>query len=462
MRLSPTDMEPIRQRLEEAGEVDEALFMESTYKKLAFRDLVSAAQRLPEYKEIVTKTESRLKRGRPPQEIKEYFEVPLATLDQERAVALSEALALRAAKHKEVAAFRDDVLSGLITPEQARAFVISPAVRSFERRRFEEWDIPPVGHEATVVRTDSDVDGFRWGPNFSDFIKFGFRPWIDRFVEVYVEPPGVTKSILYASHDVCVPEGLRVDERYFFHESDEEDGLVSEVPESVVRYPWEDRVHEVKALPGSLLDKLLGLSNALAGVYGWNQEDALWFVLTGKTPPVSPLELSASLLTGYDRSPPVWTITLEVAPWVNPDTVKDVYQEILRQIKQGDVSKGNIKEERKLAVFRFVTEQTKVHGKLPEWPVLFEQWNEKYPETHKWHYESASSFNSSKSRWDRFQQDFRDVEKAVMNPPHRFPKRRVITRLEEWQEEDLSKRRAAAERDLQRKLNYLEGEDPDY
>jgi hypothetical protein len=426
LRLYPTDMEPIWQRLEEAGEidvalregageVDEALFMKSTWKKQAFQDLVRPAKETPEYTEIETKIERRPKRGRPPQEIKEHFEVPLAPLEEERAVTLSEAFALRAAEHREVKAFRQEVLGGLITSEQARAFVISPAVRSFERRRFEEWGIPPVGHEAKVVRTERDVDGFRWGPNFSDFLKFGFRPWIDRFVEVHVEPPGVTKSILYASYDVRVPEDLRVDERYFF-ESDEEDGFVRELPESVVRYPWEDRVREVKALPGSLLDKLLGLSSALASVYGWKQEDALWFVLTGETPQISPLELSASLLTGYDRSPPVWTVTLEVAPWVKVDTVASAFREIQLQILRGDSSK-NKKTDKKLALFRFVIEQTKTHGKRPDLKTLFELWNEKYPEGHKWHYKKAKY---PKRPWDSFRDALKDAEETIMRPSQYF------------------------------------------
>lgn len=46
-----------------------------------------------------------------------------------------------------------------------------------------------------------------------------------------------------------------------------------------------------------------------------------------------------------------------------------------------------------------------------------------------------------------------------MRPDHYFPRRKVITRLEEWQEEDLSKRRAAAERHLNKTLDYLEGRD---
>ena len=78
---------------------------------------------------------------------------------------------------------------------------------------------------------------------------------------------------------------------------------MSEIPETVVRYPREARVHEVRALPGSLLDELLGLSSWLTVVYDWKQEDALWFVLTGKTPRINPMEVGASLLTGHRDSP---------------------------------------------------------------------------------------------------------------------------------------------------------------
>lgn len=45
----------------------------------------------------------------------------------------------------------------------------------------------------------------------------------------------------------------------------------------------------------------------------------------------------------------------------------------------------------------------------------------------------------------------------MLSPDQYFPRRKVTTRLEEWQEEDLSSRRAAAKRALHRALGYLEG-----
>lgn len=321
---------------------------------------------------------------------------------------------------------------------------------------FRNWGIPLLSHEAAVILTDEDVEGFRWGPGV---FETGFRPWIDRFVSVSVNPPGITKNVLYGSHDIREPEGVRVDKRYFFRRSEEEDKHMRELPEVVVRYPWGDRIREVIGLPGSVLDDVRSLGNLLATLYRWKQEEAVWFLLTGTTPLINPLEISASLLTGSYRSPPVWTVTLEVAPWMAVSTVSEAYREIQKQILKGDSSTSGIKQERKLAVFRFVTEQTRAHGEQPPWQELFERWNEEYPEDHEWHYKKV---RYPKSRYESFQRDYRDAEKAVMRPHHDFPKRKVTTKLEEWQEEDLSRRRAAAEEDLDRIAGYLEGEEPDY
>lgn len=454
MRLPPAQLESIWQELETRGEVQAAL--DDQTPERALQDLVDAAHGTDLYGIVKNRPKSG---GRPPQERKEYFEITLGQYEKEKAEALSEALALGAARRPAVVAFRKDVLGGVISPNEAHAFVNSPAVRSFSRRLFERWGIPLVGHEATVVRTDKDVKGFRWGPDFSDFIKVGFRPWIDRFVSIYVDPPGVEKSILYGPGDINVPEEVHVDEHIFFRENDEVDEFVREVPEKVVRYPWEDRIHVVRALPNSLLDELLGLSNALTDVYGWRQEDALWFVLTGQTPRINSVEVGASLLTGHESSPPVWNVTLNVSPWVSADTVKGIYEQILRQIKGGDVSKGEIKELRKLRVFRFVTEQKKNLGECPSWQTLFDLWNQVYPEGHKWHYADASSFRSSKKPWDTFQRDYRDARQSVLEPEHYFPSQKVNTSLEAWQEEDLRRRRAAMGAELKMIVDYLDGKE---
>lgn len=46
----------------------------------------------------------------------------------------------------------------------------------------------------------------------------------------------------------------------------------------------------------------------------------------------------------------------------------------------------------------------------------------------------------------------------VMSPDYHFPARKVNTRLEEWQEVDLDRRRATAKRALGKVIARLEGE----
>src|SRR5215217_9273743 len=44
-------------------------------------------------------------------------------------------------------------------------------------------------------------------------------------------------------------------------------------------------------IPPPEIRELLGLADKLSKVYGWTKGDALWFVLTGYTPPLRPLEV---------------------------------------------------------------------------------------------------------------------------------------------------------------------------
>jgi hypothetical protein len=282
LRLSSEQMEPIWQQLEEAGLIDD-FFGPSEF---MFEDLVYDARETPEYEEIRAKRKKRA--GRPPRELKEYFEVELGEYEKQRAAALSEALAWQAErKYYLVAEFRQDILGGQpLSPGQARDFLESPAIRYFRTFRLREWGIPFIGHKATVLQTANDIEGFRWGSPSS--FETRFSPARDRFYSVFVDPPGITKNVLYGKDYIEVPEGLQVDEHYFFEEVDWVDELTKERTECTIRYPGENCVQEARALPGSVLDKLRGLADLLTNLYGWRQEDAVWFVLTGKTPAVSP------------------------------------------------------------------------------------------------------------------------------------------------------------------------------
>jgi hypothetical protein len=419
--------ETVWQELEAKGLVAEVM-----QRRALFRDLLDEAKDSSEYWKAVGAR--KLPPGRRPQEIREHYEVELGEYENERAAALSEVLAQKAAMHHAVVRFRKEILGGrLLGPDEAHAFVTSPAVRFFWRPWFEEWEIPLLRHDARI--DSQDEDHHELGVNV---LKSGFRPEIDRYVSVFLDPPGITKSVLHGPPTIRVPAGLAVDKRYLGHE--EHDGVTVESPEVVFPFPSNGAIRKVRALPGSLLSELHDLSGLLVELYDWRQEQAGWFVLTGETPRIEPITVSASLLTGYRRIAPVWTVSLEVAPWVDAKEVTRIYREIQKQILQGDNSRVKV---RNLAILRFVTAQTAAQGKRPPWRTLLERWNETYPEQHEWRYGNGKE--PDRHVWN-FRRDYDRAEKAVLRPNHHFPKRKATTSLEDWAQQNLEKRRIAAER----------------
>jgi hypothetical protein len=81
-------------------------------------------------------------------------------------------------------------------------------------------------------------------------------------------------------------------------------------------------------------------------------------------------------------------ITITAAHWVPKDTIGKFYAELKSRVDSAPTPSL-----RRLAVFRFVTEQSSgiteclVYGlNTPPWRSLQAQWNEEYPPGHKWHY----------------------------------------------------------------------------
>jgi hypothetical protein len=157
---------------------------------------------------------------------------------------------------------------------------------------------------------------------------------------------------------------------------------------------------EVPVWPGSVLGILRNLSVALARHYVWQEDDACWFVLTGKTPMVSPLSWSTRRYGGRDFDH--WVINLNVAPWISAETLVRFY----RYLQRSRLGRSNRPlAERNVAVFRFViahlepqpdeidtvverkgaptsiisSAEVSVLGG-PSWRTLLERWNREHPE----------------------------------------------------------------------------------
>jgi hypothetical protein len=99
------------------------------------------------------------------------------------------------------------------------------------------------------------------------------------------------------------------------------------------------------------------------------------------------------------------------------------------------------------------TAQTAAQGKQPSWRTLLARWNETYPEGHEWHYGNGK--DPDRRVW-YFRRDYGRAEKAVLRPDHHFPKRKAKTELEGWSQQDLNKRRIAAERYIDDVIETLE------
>jgi hypothetical protein len=120
--------------------------------------------------------------------------------------------------------------------------------------------------------------------------------------------------------------------------------------------------------------------------YPWDLDDASWLILTGEAPWVPPL---TARIKGPDQIRNHGTITITAAHWVPKDAVSKFYAELKAQY----VDSAPTPSLRRLAIFRFVTEQSSgitehlVFGlKIPPWRSLQAQWNEQYPPGHDWYY----------------------------------------------------------------------------
>jgi hypothetical protein len=170
----------------------------------------------------------------------------------------------------------------------------------------------------------------------------------------------------------------------------------------------------IKVWPGSELWYLRNHSSRLARHYPWTEDQACYFILTGRTIKIATISGRFSTSdTGvaahrYHRD----TITLEIDSWMPSEYVRQAYH----NIQHGLLGENNRQPElRNVEVFRFVVAHSKLQvvnreeglAKLtiPKWKELRELWNKKYQEGHEWHYH--------KKKEHRFSRDFYRGQEVV-------------------------------------------------
>jgi hypothetical protein len=381
--------------LEYRGHVKDALDIGS---KAAIEDLVEAARALREYAELmegVAPSKERMK-ARHKRRSREH-RAPEVDDDEaryavERAATLGEYLSLRASLHPDVRRFRDKVLEGkLLTPQEAQAFIESPANSRFSPDYLKEKGVPLVRHSAR-------------------FLEHGTRPEGDnseRFVEfesIHIDPPGDTFV-------AQLPVSVAFDDLAKVRLPADTQQIAGGEPYS--RMVPIDEYAYVSVYPGSVLDYLgwLGLRLSEHFCSAWDEAQAAWFVLTGENSLPRSMAGHYDSATGEDLT--YGTITLTVEPWAPANAVARFYQH-LQQDVLGQRSRAP--SLRNLAVFRFVTSELKdslVNAgeledieHLPPWPEFKRRWNAMNRSKPSWTYKHLS----------KFQRDYYRGGRAIVEP----------------------------------------------
>lgn len=278
--------------------------------------------------------------------------------------AMSELFAGLAHRHPEVVAFRENILGRFLTQDEAHALLASPAARMFPPEWFAEWEIPIIGHSASIEAQEatSSAGGF------------------DHRAIVRVTPPGIAKKVRYTD-----PRLLPIPERQEYRTRCMSlgGGAIPPVDYMPVEFHG-DHAYPSWLWPGSVVGNLFDLSDELVAAFDWPTGDfgqlatnvGAWFVLTGEAPNVEPIDARWEQKRGKHLSPQ-WRIRLTIPIWLPPDEVLLAYKLMRRRFFEGRI---RVPEESTLEAARFVWEQERENGyERPNWPELFRRWNARYP-----------------------------------------------------------------------------------
>ncbi len=280
--------------------------------------------------------------------------------------AMSALFALIGDQIPEVKGFRERVLSErALSANEAHTLIESYAARTLSPSWFEEWGIPFVGHRAEILDP---------GPRGADF-----NP-IDNWKTIWVDPPGITKTVRYA-----YPEEGDRNTRCVLQR-----GAIIPIHTNLPLKAHGDGRYSSWLWPGSVVDELYDLSVNLAGAFDWplasgnlggtrpRSESAAWFILTGEAPQVRPMDARWETKHGIMHLNPQWRIRLTIPPWLPEEEVLRAFRLLRKQRPRG---RKLPKTARPLEVARFVWEQERRDGyrEPAPWKSWYGRWNEEHP-----------------------------------------------------------------------------------
>jgi hypothetical protein len=259
----------------------------------------------------------------------------LARSDVMRRDAISEYSAMDASTRIEVKRFRGDVLGGeLLNDREALRFLESPAAQAFSVSALRTAGIDPVRHEAELLKEQGDPQ---------------------KSYHAAVRANGSTLEFSSTG---------------------------SERNEWQVRLGG--RLLSLRVWDGSVIHDLRRVASILR--YTWREGEAEWFILTGRTPVLSALAHSYDIHVASHGNRAV--INLRVDAWVSAERVLALYRELQKAILRNRHNRPI--SERRLTLFRFVTEHADDEGEIPPWRTLLPEWNQRHK---KWTYKNVRNFS---------------------------------------------------------------------
>lgn len=343
------------------------------------------------FDELAAASPGTLNRRQTPDRERDAVLVSLSESELQRKAAFEEYAAKCAACDDHTRRFRDEVLQNrLLTAEQARRLLRSPAAQFFEASAFEfrGGAIPLLDHRGTLVHYERRKGKGKEGLHRAT---------------VLADPPGILKTVKKPPHELSQvvirgPGRTDLGGGHALHYVNER-----------------GRARRVPVWGGSPLAWLRGLSEELAQRYRWEPAQSTIFVLTGEIPAVLALKVTKSFqLSRQVLGDGAWTaeyldatIDVKAAAWVPSRTVARAYRKA--QIEVLGSSGGKPPGLKNLELFRFVTKRMPAGFEvMPEGNKLVSEWNEVHPQ---WAYKNTRQF------W----RDYRRIERTIaVGPPYKM------------------------------------------
>lgn len=137
--------------------------------------------------------------------------------------------------------------------------------------------------------------------------------------------------------------------------------------------------------PGAAFDELRKTCNGLCNNLLWQPWDAMWFVLTGSPPFISPIRPGIRRWSSMAGAMPYRreVLTLEVDTWLSAKSLGRVFLAYQRALR-GD--RNRQLEAKAISLFQFVLGREQAGKRVRSWPKLMAEWNHAHRHQKDWQY----------------------------------------------------------------------------